>query len=139
MPKIAHIEPQHDAPADERAEKLTKVARQTIDTSVDTARETVERAQKAAESAAADGREIALRTSEDLSEAGRMLAELLAEQTRHNLEAATAITRAVDWSTVFAAQRDYVAASFERFRQLNDRYRELLQVAAKASAIPARR
>jgi sulfur transfer protein SufE len=41
--------------------------------------------------------------------------------------------------TVFAAQRDYVAASFERFRQLNDRYRELLQVAAKAAAIPARR
>ncbi|HYO60983.1 MAG TPA: hypothetical protein VEU29_03695 [Actinomycetota bacterium] len=138
MPKIAQIEPR-DAAAEDRTEKFTKVARRTIDNGLDAARESVERARKTAEDATADQREIALRTTEDLTEANRMVVELLAEQTRHNLEAATAITRAVGWSQILEAQRDYVTASFERMRQLNDRYREMVQAGFKAFALPGRR
>lgn len=138
MPKIAQIEPR-DAAAEDRTEKFTKVARQTIDASADATRETMEQAQTTAAAALADRSERALRSSEDLTEANRMVAELFAEQARHNLEAATAVTRAIGWSQVLEAQRDYVTTSFERMRQLNDRYREMAQAGLKAFALPGRR
>jgi len=153
MPKIAHTESRDEA-AEKQTERFTKVARQTTDVVVNAARENVERAQSAsanaaresierarkiAEDATANQREIALRSTEDLSEANRMVLELFAEQTRHGLEAASVFTRAVDWAEIFAAQRDFLNASLDRTRQLNDRYREMVQAGLKAFALPVRR
>lgn len=138
MPKFAQIEPQ-DAAIEERTEKFTKVARQTIDAGADATRETMERAQTSAAATFADRSERALRSSEDLTETNRVVVELLAEQTRHGVETATALTRAVGWSQILEAQRGYLTASFERMRQLNDRYREMVQAGFKAFALPGRR
>ncbi len=138
MPKIAQIE-LRDAATEDRTEKFTEVARQTIDAGADATRETMERARTTAAAAFADRSERALRSSEGLTETNRVVVELLAEQTRHGVETATALTRAVGWSQILEAQRDYVTASFERMRQLNERYREMVQAGFKAFALPGRR
>ena len=138
MPKIAQIESRGDA-AENRAEKFAQAARQMTDSSADAARDAVERAQMTSANVLADRGEVARRSSEDLTKSSRMLLELFAEQTRHGLEAAAVLTRAVDWTEIFAAQRDFFSASVERGRQLNDRYREMMQLGTKPAALPVRR
>ena len=138
MPKIAQIESRGDA-AENRAEKFAQAARQMTDSSADAARDAVERAQTTSANVLADRGEVARRSSEDLTKSSRMLLELFAEQTRHGLEAAAVLTRAVDWTEIFAAQRDFFSASVERGRQLNDRYREMMQLGTKPAALPVRR
>ena len=65
--------------------------------------------------------------------------DLLAEQTRHNMEAALAIGRAVSWTGVAEAQRDFVTGSLARISQINQRYREIIENGLKSPTFTAKR
>ena len=77
--------------------------------------------------AAETGREAAGRSAEGAAELGRLWVDLLGEQTRHNLEVATALGRAVRWDEVVQAQGEFVRVSLERLHELNRRYLEIVQ------------
>lgn len=138
MPKIAQVAPQ-DAAADEPTEKFTKIARRPADAGAGAGatREAMERAQAKAAAALADRGETTLRSSEDATQSGRLLLELFAEQTRHGFEAASVLTRTIDWTEIFAAQQNFVSASLERSRRMNERYREMIQAGMKSAAFPS--
>ena len=76
--------------------------------------------------AAEERHDTARQAAEDSAELGRTFVDLIGEQTRHNMVAATAFGRAVDWADLAQAQREFISGSFERWSQLNDRYRENL-------------
>ena len=92
-----------------------------------TAREGLDVVRGAAGAAAETGREAAGRSAEGAAELGRLWVDLLGEQTRHNLEVATALGRAVRWDEVIEAQAEFVHVSLERFGELNRRYLEIVQ------------
>src|SRR3954462_7154629 len=69
----------------------------------------------------------ARRSAEGAAELGRLWVDLLGEQTRHNLEVATALGRAVRWDEVVQAQGEFVRVSLERLHELNRRYLEIVQ------------
>src|SRR3954454_665681 len=70
-------------------------------------------------------RETAQRSAEATAELGRLFVELLGEQTRHNLEVATAFGRMADWGEVARLQGEFVRSTFERVNRLNGRYLEI--------------
>jgi hypothetical protein len=75
----------------------------------------------------ASGEEAVGRSAEGVAELGRLWMDLLGEQTRHNLEVATALGRAVRWDEVLQAQGEFARASLERLNELNRRYLEIVQ------------
>jgi helix-hairpin-helix protein/phasin protein len=85
--------------------------------------------------AAETGREEAGRAAEGAAELGRLWVDLLGEQTRHNLEVATALGRAVRWAEVIEAQAEFVRVSLERFGELNRGYLEIIR--GMAETVPA--
>jgi hypothetical protein len=92
-----------------------------------TAREGLEAVRRTAGATAEAEREVVGRSAEGAAELGRLWADLLGEQTRHNLEVATALGRAVRWDEVLQAQAEFVRVSLERFGELNRRYLEIVQ------------
>ena len=72
-------------------------------------------------------RETARQSAEGTAEIGKLWVELLDEQTRHNLQVATALGRAVNWEEIIQVQSEFMRSSFERMNQLNSRYLELAQ------------
>ena len=82
-------------------------------------------------------RETAQRSAEATAELGRLFAELLGEQARHNVEMATAFGRMANWGEVARLQGEFVRASFERFNRLNGRYLEVVQDVMRATASAA--
>src|SRR3954447_8077371 len=92
-----------------------------------TAREGVEVVRRVFGAAAETERETVGRAAEGAAELGRLWVDLLGEQTRHNLEVATALGRAVRWDEVIEAQAEFVRVSLERFGELNRRYLEIVQ------------
>src|SRR4051794_3186672 len=82
-------------------------------------------------------RETAQRSAEATAELGRLFAELLSEQTRHNLEMATAFGRMANWSEIARLQGEFVRESFERFNRLNGRYLEIVQDVMRATVSAA--
>jgi len=92
-----------------------------------TAREGLDVVRGAAGAAAGTGREAAGRSAEGAAELGRLWVDLLGEQTRHNLEVATAFGRAVRWDEVVQAQGEFVRVSLERLHELNRRYLEIVR------------
>ena len=92
-----------------------------------TAREGLDVVRGAAGAAAETGREAVGRSAEGAAELGRLWVDLLGEQTRHNLEVATALGRAVRWDEVVQAQGEFVRVSLERLHELNRRYLEIVQ------------
>src|SRR3954452_25611633 len=78
-------------------------------------------------------REVAGRSAEGVAELGRLWVDLLGEQTRHNLEVATALGRAVRWDEVVQAQGEFVRVSLERLHELNRRYLEIVQSMMEAA------
>jgi len=107
-----------------------------------TAREGLDVVRGAAGAAAGTGREAAGQSAEGAAELGRLWVDLLGEQTRHNLEVATALGRAVRWDEVVQAQGEFVRVSLERLHELNRRYLEIVQgmmEAAPAAVEPARK
>jgi competence protein ComEA len=91
------------------------------------AREGTEIVRRVFGGAAETEREVAGRAAEGAAELGRLWVDLLGEQTRHNLEVATALGRAVRWDEVVQAQGEFVRVSLERFGELNRRYLEIVQ------------
>src|SRR3954451_11105426 len=82
-------------------------------------------------------RETAQRSAEATAELGRLFAELLGEQTRHNLEVATAFGRVANWGEIARLQSEFVRASFERMNRLNGRYLEVVQDMMRATVSAA--
>jgi len=136
--KFTEAAGQTNGAAENQTEKFTKVARQMTDSSADAARDVVERAQTAA-GALADRGDIARRSSEAVTKSGQIYLGLLAEQTRHGFETLTVLTRAIGWTELFAAQRDFFSASLQRTQQLNESYCEMLQVGMKSTVLPSGR
>jgi competence ComEA-like helix-hairpin-helix protein len=91
------------------------------------AREGTEIVRRVFGAAAETEREVAGRAAEGAAELGRLWVDLLGEQTRHNLEVATALGRAVRWDEVVQAQGEFVRVSLERFGELNRRYLEIVR------------
>ena len=91
------------------------------------AREGTEIVRKVFGAAAETEREVAGRSAEGVAELGRLWVDLLGEQTRHNLEVATALGRAVRWDEVVQAQGEFVRVSLERLHELNRRYLEIVR------------
>jgi competence protein ComEA len=92
-----------------------------------TAREGLGVVRRTAGAAAETEREVVGRSAEGAAELGRLWVDLLGEQTRHNLEVATALGRAVRWDEVVQAQGEFVRVSLERLHELNRRYLEIVQ------------
>jgi competence ComEA-like helix-hairpin-helix protein len=92
-----------------------------------TAREGLGVVRRTVGAAAETEREVVGRSAEGAAELGRLWVDLLGEQTRHNLEVATALGRAVRWDEVVQAQGEFVRVSLERLHELNRRYLEIVQ------------
>src|SRR4051794_23083568 len=82
-------------------------------------------------------RETAQRSAEATAELGRLFVELLSEQTRHNLEVATAFGRVANWGEIARLQGEFMRASFERMNRLNGRYLEVVQDVMRATVSAA--
>jgi competence protein ComEA len=89
--------------------------------------------------AAETEREAVGRAAEGAAELGRPWVDLLGEQTRHNLEVATALGRAVRWDEVVDAQAEFVRVSLERLHELNRRYLEIVQGMVEVAPAAAER
>jgi Helix-hairpin-helix motif/Phasin protein len=89
--------------------------------------------------AAETEREVAGWSAEGTAELGRLWVELLGEQTRHNVEVAAALTRAVRWDEVARAQGEFVRASLERLHELNRRYLEIVRDMTEVPSAAAER
>jgi hypothetical protein len=149
MPKIAHLSREHgqDAASAERTQaQLTRIARGTANAGADAARESVQVAQSATEAVAQRATEVAenlygttRKLAEESPEFGRDFAELLGEQTRHNVDTLSAYARAVNWTEVAQAQSKLIAGSFLRFSQFSTRYGEFLLRGMTATATFSRR
>ena len=125
------------------AEQGAAVTREAAERTEDVARQGLQAAQRTAEAAGEAQREVARRSAEHTAELGRVLADLLQEQTRHNLETLSAlagavdwdqVAKAVDWDRVLRLQGEYLRASLERGAQLTRRYLEAGQAAMAATA-----
>lgn len=149
MPKIAHLSRergQDSASAERTDEKLTRFARATANAGADAARESAQVAQSASEAVAQRATEVAedlygttRKLAEESPEFGRDFAELLGEQTRHNVDTLSAFARAVNWTEVAQAQSRLIAGSFLRFSQFSARYGEFLLRGMTATATMPRR
>lgn len=82
-------------------------------------------------------RETVQRSAEATAELGRLFVELLSEQTRHNVEVATAFGRTANWGEIARLQSEFVRASFERMNRLNGRYLEIVQDVMRATVSAA--
>ena len=82
-------------------------------------------------------RETARRSAEGTAELGQLLAEFVSEQTRRNLEVATAFGRAFDWGEALKAQGEFVRESLERATEFNRRYLEIVRSVVQATASAA--
>ena len=100
-----------------------------------TAREGTEIVRRVFGAAAETERETVGRAAEGAAELGRLWVDLLGEQTRHNLEVATALGRAVRWDEVVQAQGEFVRVSLERFGELNRRYLEIVQGMVETTSV----
>jgi hypothetical protein len=125
------------------AEQGGAVAREAAERTGDMARHGLQVAQRTAEAAGELQREVAQRSTEHTSELGRVLVDLVQEQTRHNLKTLAALAGAVDWDQVAKAvdwdrvrriQAEYLRVSLERGAQLTRRYLEASQAVMTATA-----
>ena len=140
--------------AKEAAERTVRVAASTARVGAETARGAAETGAQATTAAARSGlqlvertagafgeaqRETARRSAEGTAELGQLLAEFVSEQTRRNLEVATAFGRAFDWGEALKAQGEFVRESLERATEFNRRYLEVVGSVMRATAGAAER
>jgi hypothetical protein len=98
-----------------------------------TTREGVEVVRRVFGAAAETERETVGRAAEGAAELGRLWVDLLGEQTRHNVQVAAALSRAVRWDEVVQAQGEFVRVSLERLQELNRRYLEIVRGVVEAA------
>jgi competence ComEA-like helix-hairpin-helix protein len=140
--------------ARETAERATETVAATARRSAEAGREVTAAGAETASAAARGGlqlvqrlaggvgevqRETARQSTESVAEIGKLWVELLNEQTRHNLQLAATLGRAVNWDELFQLQGEFVRASFERLNQLNSRYLEVVQTMTRATTAAAER
>ena len=128
--KIARVEakqnPKADAPVAPRsADRPLKMARATTGNAAEALNASLQLVQSKAEDVAKDQAESAHKSASDATETGRIVLDLVAEQTRHGIDTANALSGATNWSALVQAQSDFIAGSFARIGQINQRYREL--------------
>ena len=116
------------------ADKGVDVAREVMDRTEDTARPGVEFAQQTAGAALEVERAVTRPSTEGAAEVGQVFAEFVKEQTRSNVEAFQALTRAVAWDQVARIQGELLRASFERAATFTRRYLEVVQAVTASVA-----
>ncbi|HEX6014535.1 MAG TPA: helix-hairpin-helix domain-containing protein [Geminicoccaceae bacterium] len=95
--------------------------------------------QHAADAVGEAQRETAQRSAEGTAELGQAWMELVQQQSRHNVQTLTALTRAVRWDEVLRAQGEFLRASVERIAQFTQRWLETSRsVMGSATAAAAR-
>ncbi len=73
------------------------------------------------------------RSAEGAAELGQVFADLLNEQTKHNVGVLKALAETVSWSEVAKIQSDYVRTSIERAVQFSRRYFEVTQTVLRST------
>jgi hypothetical protein len=79
------------------------------------------------------------RVAEGTTELSQVFADLVQEQTRQNIEALTALSRAVDWERILQVQGEFLRASLERTALFTRRYFEVSQAVMTSAASAAQR
>ena len=125
--------------AAEQGKRTADVTREAAERTGAVARHGLHVAQRTAEAAGEVQREVAQRSSEHTTELGRVLVDLVQEQTRHNLKTLSALASAVDWDRVLRIQGEYLRVSLERGAQLTRRYLEASQAVITATANSAKK
>ncbi len=134
MPKIVTMEPDQEA-VERPAKAASKATQETVDAGAKAARTMIEEAPKTlpqAEKATRAG----LRVAEEAADQGKQMLGTLAEQTRRNMETTDQMAHAVSWPDLVVAQREFLASSFERARQLQESYLALVRATYKAMLLP---
>jgi hypothetical protein len=111
-----------------------------IRTAQDASHRGLELAQRTAAAVGEVQRETARQVTEGTAELGRLYAELLDEQFRHNQRTLATLGRAVsvDWDEAVRAQGEFVRTSLERLARLNDRHLEIVRAVMAAAAAGTR-
>ena len=133
------------APTRTAAAATSSTAQLGVKVARDTTTAGAETAAKATAEAARSGLQVVRRTADAAGEAtrrsaegtaelGQVLAELVQEQTRRNLETWTALAGAVDWERVFRIQSEFLRTSLERTAELTRRSLEITQAVMTAAA-----
>lgn len=78
--------------------------------------------------------EVTRRWADSAAELGRMLVDLVQEQTRYNFEVLTRLTQATDWSQILRIQSEYLRVSLQRGAQLTQRYLEVFRTGTGMAA-----
>jgi hypothetical protein len=138
MTKIAHIEREHEqdvSVSERKNEKLTRVARATVEAGADAERKSAQRVTEAAD----DLYEASRKSAEESTEIGQVLLGLVEEQTRQSMDTWTVFARSVNWAEVAQAQSKLFADSLLRISQFNVRYREFFLRGMTLAATSPRR
>lgn len=138
MPKIARLETENDA-AGNAVDPLPKIATRMAPQTTRTAGDEAQDAAQHAGDAAPRIRDTFPPISVERGEISRMFVDLLAEQARHNMDAAAALGRSMNLIALAKVQREFIAGSFERMNKLGERYRESVRTAMSGAAFDARR
>jgi hypothetical protein len=112
-----------------------------IRTAQDASHRGLELAQRTAAAVGEVQRETARQVTEGTAELGRLYAELLDEQFRHNQRVAAALGRAVrvDWDEAVRVQSELMRATLERLARLNDHHLEMVRAVMVAASSTAGR
>jgi hypothetical protein len=122
----------------ELGKRATGVAQETAERAEDAVRSGAQLVRRTADAAGEMQRQVAHRSAEGTAELGQVFADLLNEQTRHNVETFKALTGAVDWDRVVKVQGEFLRVTLERMVQLNQRYLNVVQSVANAAASTAK-
>ena len=135
------------------ADKAADAAGAALRNGVDAARSTAEAGTRVASIAARSGlrtvqrtvgaaaeveRATVRRAAEGTTELSRVFIDLVNEQTRHNLQAMTALSQAIDWERIVQVQSEFMRVSLQRMGELTKRYVEVSQAVLTSVASAAR-
>jgi hypothetical protein len=109
------------------AEAQQATVRTSIQAATRAARRDLEMVQRTADTTGEVQRAMVQRSAASTSELSQVLMDLVKEQSRHNLETLTALTRAVRWDEILQAQSEFLRVSLERMAEFGRRYVEVTQ------------
>lgn len=130
------------------ADQAADASREAAGRAEEGIRRTAQLVERSAGAASEVQREVAQKSAEGTAELGRVLVDMLNQQTRHNLETFNALTQAVDWDRVAKAvdwdqvvqiQSEFVRVSLDRAAQITQRYLEISQAVVTSAASVAQR
>jgi hypothetical protein len=122
----------------ELGKRATGVAQETAERAEDAVRSGAQLVRRTADAAGEMQRQVAQRSAEGTAELGQVFADLLNEQTRHNVETFKALTGAVDWDRVVKVQGEFLRVTLERMAQLSQRYLDVVQSVSNVAVSTAK-